>query len=125
MLHQQCQQPMISLAAVCCSRFLDAMKQAGMVSFEPGWDGRLGAMMRYASSASTCRRSIIARRAHCSPCRLHSPAAKPLTEETSTILLDVRCWRVPWSHTGALHLEMPHSHRGAHEMCASWQSDLM
>ena len=34
-----------------------------MVSFEPGWDGRLGAMMRYASSASTCRRSIIARRA--------------------------------------------------------------
>ncbi len=42
-------------------RFSDALKQAGMVSFEPGWDVRLHAMMRYASSASTCRRSMIAR----------------------------------------------------------------
>ena len=42
-------------------RFSDALKQAGMVSFEPGWDARLHAMMRYASSASTCRRSMIAR----------------------------------------------------------------
>lgn len=42
-------------------RFSDALKQAGMVSFEPGWDARLHAMMRYTSSASTCRRSMIAR----------------------------------------------------------------
>lgn len=42
-------------------RFSDAMKQAGMVSFEPGWEGRLSAMMRYATSASACRRGMIAR----------------------------------------------------------------
>ena len=46
-------------------RFSDALKQAGMVSFEPGWDARLNAMMRYASSASTCRRSMIARCCQC------------------------------------------------------------
>jgi ATP-dependent DNA helicase Q1 len=42
-------------------RFSDAMKQAGMVSFELGWEGRLSAMMRYATSASACRRGMIAR----------------------------------------------------------------
>lgn len=99
-VQQQCQQRMSSLVTVCCHRFSDAMKQAGMVSFEPGWDGRLGAMMRYASSASTCRRSIIARCAHRSSWRLHSPAAMPLIEEISTTLLVVRCWRVPWGHNG-------------------------
>ena len=43
-------------------RFSDALRQAGMVSYEPGWNVRLDAMMRYATSASTCRRSMIDRR---------------------------------------------------------------
>ena len=49
--------------AVCLLyyRFADALKQAAMVSFEPGWEQRLGAMMRYAAAASTCRRSLISR----------------------------------------------------------------
>ena len=60
-----------------------------MVSFEPGWDGRLGAMMRYASSASTCRRSIIARRARCSSWRMHQNDAIPLMRAISMTLLIV------------------------------------
>ncbi|BDA44413.1 ATP-dependent DNA helicase Q1 [Coccomyxa sp. Obi] len=49
--------------AVCLLyyRFADTLKQAAMVSFEPGWEQRLGAMMRYAAAASTCRRSLISR----------------------------------------------------------------
>lgn len=41
--------------------FADTLKQAAMVSFEPRWEQRLGAMMRYAAAASTCRRSLISR----------------------------------------------------------------
>jgi superfamily II DNA helicase RecQ len=42
-------------------RFADAVKQASMVSFEPGWESRLGDMMLYAAATSRCRRSMISR----------------------------------------------------------------
>ena len=75
-----------------------------MVSFEPGWDGRLGAMMRYASSASTCRRSIIARRVHCSPWRLHwrlhRYAAMSVIVDSGMTLLAVYCGGASWTRNG-------------------------
>ncbi|EIE26127.1 ATP-dependent DNA helicase [Coccomyxa subellipsoidea C-169] len=60
--------------AVCMLyyRFADALKQAAMVSFEPGWEQRLGAIMRYAAASSTCRRSLISRHFGEAPAKCHA-----------------------------------------------------
>ncbi|KAK9814024.1 hypothetical protein WJX73_009544 [Symbiochloris irregularis] len=42
-------------------RFSDVLRQAAVVCFEPGWQGHLFGMARFASALSGCRRSTICR----------------------------------------------------------------
>ncbi len=63
-------------------RFADALKQAAMVSFEPGWEQRLGAIMRYAAASSTCRRSLISR---CAPSPNTAPRMIPFSVKVSLL----------------------------------------
>ncbi|KAL3130511.1 hypothetical protein ABBQ38_15564 [Trebouxia sp. C0009 RCD-2024] len=53
-------------------RFSDALRQAAIVNYEPSWQGNLFAMMRYASTLSTCRRSILCRYFAEAPAACHS-----------------------------------------------------
>ncbi|KAK9820921.1 hypothetical protein WJX74_008097 [Apatococcus lobatus] len=77
-------------------RFADALRQASIVSLEPGWQPRLMKMACYAAAVSTCRHSFISRHfaeapaacsSHCDCCC--RPAGSVITKDVSTAAQDL------------------------------------